>query len=191
MWLYLGGRGGFPPRSRHTDRTSWFFLRDERASTFPLLPGVAFPRGETADTVADLIRTHRCSVITFPKGVSDRRMTIFQDRLRLSRNILSRRDRGRYKNYRIRGWIIVELTPRIASGRPTVEIYSRWSSRLASGSDFGDCDYFSGRDDSNADLFANAFGTSLLGDKKNAVRYAARIRDIITNFDEHAKLFIE
>lgn len=46
---------GPPPRSRHRDRTSWFFLRDERASTLPLLPGVAFPRGETADTVADLV----------------------------------------------------------------------------------------------------------------------------------------
>lgn len=49
-----GGRGRSPPRSRHRDRTSWFFLRDERVSTLSLLPGIAFPRGETTDMVADL-----------------------------------------------------------------------------------------------------------------------------------------
>lgn len=35
---------GAPPRSRYRDHTSWFFLRDERASTLLFLPSVTFPR---------------------------------------------------------------------------------------------------------------------------------------------------
>lgn len=51
----LGVGGPLRDRARRRDRTSWFFLRDERASTLPLLPGVAFLGGEGGRrTVADL-----------------------------------------------------------------------------------------------------------------------------------------
>lgn len=73
MWMYLVP---LRVRSRHRDHTSWFFLRDERASTFPLLAGVAFPRVRVPTRSPTL--PHQRSVIAFKNRVSGWRTTIFQ-----------------------------------------------------------------------------------------------------------------